>query len=109
MGLPIVQPLTPSIATGIVAVISIGLWLVTRRKNGGLPYPPGPKGLPFIGNALDLNLKEPHATYTQWAEQYGAHLLCSCDFSVSQCLTRGHCLLSYIQPRFRHHKFHKDS
>ena len=106
MTLPIVQ-FTPSTA-GIAVVIFIGLWLATRRKNGGLPYPPGPKGLPFIGNALDLNLKEPHATYTQWAEQYGAHLLRSCDFFASQCATRGHCLFSCIQPRLCHHKFYED-
>ncbi|KAL4072602.1 cytochrome P450 [Scleroderma yunnanense] len=65
------QSLMLSVAAGIVGVILIGLWLVARKKNGGLPYPPGPKGLPIIGNALDLNMKEPHVTYAKWAEQYG--------------------------------------
>ena len=79
MELTIVQTLTPSIAAGIAAIIFVGLWIVTRKKNGGLPYPPGPKGLPLIENVLDLNVKEPHVTYTKWAEQYGLHLLFSWD------------------------------
>ena len=79
MELTIVQTLTPSIAAGIAAIIFVGLWIATRKKNGGLPYPPGPKGLPLIGNVLDLNVKEPHVTYTKWAEQYGLHLLFSWD------------------------------
>ncbi|KAI6006539.1 cytochrome P450 [Pisolithus orientalis] len=36
-----------------------------------LPYPPGPKGLPFIGNALDIDRKRPHLTYAQWGKTYG--------------------------------------
>ncbi|KAL4072597.1 cytochrome P450 [Scleroderma yunnanense] len=71
MEFPVVQSLMPSIAAGIAGVILVGLWLATRKKNGRLPYPPGPKGLPVIGNALDLNMKEPHVTYAKWAEQYG--------------------------------------
>ncbi|KAI6003407.1 cytochrome P450, partial [Pisolithus marmoratus] len=36
-----------------------------------LPYPPGPKGLPFIGSALDIDPQGPHLTYTQWGKTYG--------------------------------------
>jgi len=74
MELTIVQTLTPSIAAGIAGVIFVGFWLATRIKNGGLPYPPGPQGLPLIGNVFDVDVKEPHVTYTKWAEQYGTHL-----------------------------------
>ena len=30
------------------------LVLARRRKRPTLPYPPGPKGLPILGNVLDL-------------------------------------------------------
>ena len=30
------------------------LVLARKRRKHGLPYPPGPKGYPLLGNALDL-------------------------------------------------------
>ncbi|KIO29657.1 glycoside hydrolase family 51 protein [Tulasnella calospora MUT 4182] len=35
------------------------------------PLPPGPKGLPFIGNLLEFPRKQWVLTYLQWGEQYG--------------------------------------
>ncbi|KIO29658.1 glycoside hydrolase family 51 protein [Tulasnella calospora MUT 4182] len=35
------------------------------------PLPPGPKGLPFIGNLLDFPRKQFVLTFLQWGEQYG--------------------------------------
>jgi hypothetical protein len=47
--------------------------LVARRKarSSGLPYPPGPKPLPVIGNVLDISITEPWLTYTAWKKIYG--------------------------------------
>ncbi|KAI6120005.1 cytochrome P450 [Pisolithus croceorrhizus] len=65
--------ITSFLPVGIACVTVIGLWLAIRNasKRSGLPYPPGPKRLPIIGNAFNINLKEPHVTYTEWGKIYG--------------------------------------
>ena len=45
-----------------------------RRRRGGLPYPPGPRPLPIIGNILDIPLKYPWLKYTQLSKTYGSTL-----------------------------------
>ncbi|KAI6003409.1 cytochrome P450 [Pisolithus marmoratus] len=56
---------------GVTCLTVVGLWVLATRAKSKLPYPPGPKGLPFIGSALDIDLQRPHLTYTQWAKTYG--------------------------------------
>lgn len=36
-----------------------------------LPYPPGPPGLPLIGNLRDIPPDPAWTTYLQWTEEYG--------------------------------------
>ncbi|KAI6123318.1 cytochrome P450 [Pisolithus croceorrhizus] len=50
-----------------------GLWLATRitRRKSSLPYPPGPRQLPIVGNAFDIDPKQPHLTYAEWGKAYG--------------------------------------
>lgn len=33
---------------------------------------PGPRGKPFIGNSLDLDLAKPHVSFAKWAKEYGS-------------------------------------
>ncbi|KAI6042970.1 cytochrome P450 [Pisolithus marmoratus] len=59
------------LALGAACVAVVGLQVLATRAKSKLPYPPGPKGLPFIGSALNIDLQRPHLTYTQWAKTYG--------------------------------------
>ncbi|ESK87000.1 cytochrome p450, partial [Moniliophthora roreri MCA 2997] len=52
------------------ALISICIWIALfgRRRPGKLP--PGPKGYPLVGNALQLR-DRPWHTFVKWKKQYG--------------------------------------
>lgn len=59
----------------LVALSLCVLTLVTFRRltRRPLPYPPGPKRRPIIGNILDVTLREPWMLATRWAESFGEH------------------------------------
>ncbi|KAI0754760.1 cytochrome P450 [Daedaleopsis nitida] len=42
-----------------------------KARSRGLPVPPGPTPLPFIGNLLDLPKSHPWRTYRDYSRQYG--------------------------------------
>jgi hypothetical protein len=60
----------------IVFFVVVGLYLVNRLVRGnGLPLPPGPKGVPFLGNINDMpksGVLECHH-WLQHKELYGAY------------------------------------
>jgi hypothetical protein len=56
----------PLVALLITAVV----WAYTRRKSPG-PLPPGPAGLPVVGNALQIELSHPWLYYTKIAKRFG--------------------------------------
>jgi hypothetical protein len=75
-------------------------------RSRGLPYPPGPKRIPIIGNLLDMPSHEEWVTYKKWSDQYGGapslfpSSSVSCDFNhprFRRCTRRrpwnayGHC------------------
>jgi hypothetical protein len=44
---------------------------VFQRSRPLAPLPPGPKGLPLIGNALDMPKEQEWFTFTEWGKKYG--------------------------------------
>ncbi|PPQ99406.1 hypothetical protein CVT24_005393 [Panaeolus cyanescens] len=61
-----------SYAGGAVFAAIVTQWLAERRRNPrGLPYPPGPRGLPFIGAFYEIPETKPWAAYKEWSKKYG--------------------------------------
>ncbi|KAG2042217.1 cytochrome P450 [Suillus americanus] len=60
-------------AFGGASALILALVIARRRASytGLLPYPPGPKPLPVIGNVTHMSLTEPWLAYTAWKKIYG--------------------------------------
>ncbi|BGP43937.1 hypothetical protein JCM10449v2_007994 [Rhodotorula kratochvilovae] len=57
--------------TLIAALLAIAVVLFARGKKAKGPLPPGPPGLPFIGNILDVPKSKPWIRFAEWTEEYG--------------------------------------
>ncbi|KIM59179.1 hypothetical protein SCLCIDRAFT_27466 [Scleroderma citrinum Foug A] len=62
-------PATCSALLALLAFVALRAWQSSARRRG-LRSLPGPKGLPFIGNLLDINLVSPWLTYAEWGKRY---------------------------------------
>lgn len=59
-------------STLCIVVITITLAILRRfLRPSRAPLPPGPKSLPFIGNALDWPKEEAWKTFSEWSNIYG--------------------------------------
>ena len=48
--------------------VAVIVKFLTRRRHR---LPPGPSGLPFVGNIFQIDSSCPHGTMTKWSEVYG--------------------------------------
>ena len=81
LGINFFRVVVPSMTVASSSVYYIGLafcvavalkvWRQNRLRRG-LPLPPGPTGLPFIGSVFQLNAVHPWLTYAQWGKEHGA-------------------------------------
>lgn len=72
------------IAATVLAIVLVKR-LLSRSKE--LPYPPGPKPLPLLGNIRDIPLVSPWITYTEWGRTYGQFRSCisGTQFLLTYC------------------------
>jgi len=56
----------------LAVFILYSLFSQSRRR---APLPPGPKGLPLVGNVLDMPTQQEWKTFAQWGETWGTHSL----------------------------------
>ena len=58
----------PHAVTVALIVAFVVAALLGRRKR---PLPPGPKGIPILGNIFDVPKAREWLAYQEWARQYG--------------------------------------
>ncbi|KAH9971625.1 cytochrome P450 [Russula compacta] len=65
----------PNITGVDYLVVSVSIYLLVvlwdHKRRRGLPYPPGPRPWPIIGNLLDVPSRYPWAVYTEMSKAYG--------------------------------------
>ena len=73
-------------AIGLSSLAIAALLVVVRHyanKRLSLPFPPGPKPLPVLGNVLDIPSKAPWKTYNDWFKVYGMAVAAMFPFEYS--------------------------
>ncbi|CAA7268209.1 unnamed protein product [Cyclocybe aegerita] len=71
------MPSTTVYLSLLVAVVSAVLWNNSRKRSR---LPPGPTGLPIIGNVLDMAVTDVHVAARKWSEDYGDDVISVATF-----------------------------
>ncbi|KZS98116.1 cytochrome P450 [Sistotremastrum niveocremeum HHB9708] len=70
ISLPLSQAL-PVLGALLFSYVLLRKILNSYTNSAGLPYPPGPKGVPILGNALQITDEKPWLLYKEWASKWG--------------------------------------
>lgn len=62
-----------TLAIAITVVSLVFAYRLLYRTCRNTPFPPGPKGLPFIGNIFDMPSEKEWLTFARWGEKYGSY------------------------------------
>jgi hypothetical protein len=67
--------LTLTIVALYLCLAGVGVYLIKQSfaKNHAR-YPPGPRGLPLVGNIQDIPHVKPWLTFAEWGKKYGKSL-----------------------------------
>ena len=52
----------------ILIVVLLGAWYIQQKQ---LRLPPGPRGIPLLGNLFDIPAGHEWLVYDKWRRQYG--------------------------------------
>jgi len=76
------------IATVLVSLI---VFLLVRGFMRRRKLPPGPRGLPFLGNLLEMPREQGWIKFTEWSNEYGVLFIGHCELiPLSEyCLSSG--------------------
>lgn len=76
-----------------IAVVLLALLVVYRARSPWRLLPPGPKGLPVLGNLLQFD-NRPWLSFTRWGEKYGRSTTPHVTFNLTEILAGA---LLYLQ------------
>lgn len=67
------QAMAPTLALALLSLVSFVVVrsLQKKRDTKGLPLPPGPPPLPFVGNVVGIDTDHPWLAYSKWGAEYG--------------------------------------
>lgn len=72
----------------IFVIAATALFIIYLKQRNEEPYPPGPKGLPIIGNILDIPEKKPWVAYRDWSRKMGRLFYVMCGRTLTTLAVR---------------------